>query len=452
MGKTRTVYICQTCGYETYRWMGKCPDCDGWNTFTEEIVSSVKKGSLKKSKTTNKPIPITQIDVHPENRMTTEIAELDRVLGGGIVAGAVMLIGGAPGIGKSTLLLQTCGRLATRGKNILYISGEESLQQIKMRADRIGIRSEHFLLAAENDVARIVHMLEENKPDLAIIDSIQTVYSEEMESVPGNISQVRYCGHRLTTEAKKMNIPMFFVGHMTKEGNLAGPRVLEHLVDCLVLLEGDGQYQYRMLRTIKNRFGSTNEVGLFEMTGQGIVEVKNPSAYLISQKRENASGTVVTVTLEGTRPLLIEVQALVTATNYGMPQRTANGFDHRRLTMLIAVLEKKIGLRFGNQDVFINVAGGIRLQDPAVDLAIMAALVSSLREQPVPPDMVIVGEVGLTGEVRGIIQSEKRISEANRLGFHRIFLPNSGAPEKLGDRKIKLHTAETVEEMLEEIF
>ncbi|MFC1568610.1 DNA repair protein RadA [bacterium] len=452
MAKTRTVYICQSCGHETYRWMGKCPDCDGWNTFTEEIVESSKKASKKTLKTGNKPQQITQIDSQPESRMQTDIQELDRVLGGGIVGGSVILIGGAPGMGKSTLLLQACGALALKGKNILYISGEESLQQIKLRADRIHIGSDHFWLAAENDITMIVKILEEQRPDLAVIDSIQTVYFEDMESVPGNISQVRYCGHRLTSIAKQLGLPMFFVGHVTKEGSLAGPRVLEHLVDCLLFLEGDGQHQYRILRTIKNRFGSTNEVGLFEMTGQGISEVENPSAYLISQKQENTSGTVVTITLEGTRPLLIEVQALVTSTSFGIPQRTTTGFDHRRLTMMIAVLEKKIGLRFGNQDVFVNVAGGIRLQEPAVDLAIIAALVSSLREQPIPSDMAIVGEVGLTGEVRGVTQIEKRISEASRLGFKKLFVPQSGLSKYKSDKDVQITGVQTVEQMLEEIF
>lgn len=452
MPKTRTLYICQACGHESHRWMGKCPECGEWNTFQEERVRISKKETGKQTPAANKPRSISEISTRPECRVQIGITELDRVLGGGIVDGSVVLIGGPPGMGKSTLMLQTCSRLAECGKNILYISGEESLQQIKLRADRIGIQSERFFLVSENDVASIMAMLELHRPHMAVIDSIQTVYSEDMESIPGNISQVRYCGHQLTSAAKKLSIPTFLVGHVTKEGSLAGPRVLEHLVDCLLVLEGDGQHQYRLLRTIKNRFGSTNEVGLFEMTGQGIVEVENPSAYLISQKRGDVSGTIVTVTLEGTRPLLIEVQALVTATSYGMPQRTTTGFDHRRLTMLIAVLEKKLGMRFGNQDVFVNIAGGIRLQDPAVDLAVAAALVSSLRDCPVSSQTVIVGEVGLTGEIRGVTQIEKRISEAGRLGFTHIFVPTQGQFHSASKESIQITGLPNLEKMLEDVF
>lgn len=452
MAKKHTIYVCQSCGHEFYRWMGKCPDCGDWNTFQEEIVDHAKKVSNKTTQSSQKPVQISEIDTRPQYRLKTGLRELDRILGGGIVNGSVILIGGAPGMGKSTLLLQTLGALASMKKKVLYVSGEESLQQIKLRADRLEICEENFYLATENNVTSIASILETQKPDLAVIDSIQTVYSEDMESIPGNISQVRYCGQYLTLTAKKLSIPVFFVGHVTKEGNLAGPRVLEHLVDCLLILEGDGQHQYRILRTIKNRFGSTNEFGLFEMTGQGMLEVENPSAYLISQKRDDASGTVVTITLEGTRPLLIEVQSLVTSTSYGMPQRTTTGFDHRRLTMLIAVLEKKIGLRFGNQDVFVNIAGGMRIQDPAADLAVAAALVSSLRNQPVPSDIAIVGEVGLTGEVRGISQIDKRVSEAARLGFKHLFVPKTVGFEKVPNNDFHITGVQTLEQMLEEIF
>ena len=397
-------------------------------------------------------VAISRVNTKEEERISTSIHEFDRVLGGGIVPGSAILIGGAPGIGKSTLLLQAGGFLADRGKKVLYISGEESLQQIKLRADRIGVSSDTFFLVSETDVEQIILLLENEHPDLAIIDSIQTVYFESMESIPGNISQVRFCGHRLVTTAKQYNIPVFLVGHVTKEGNLAGPRVLEHLVDCLLLLEGDGLHPYRLLRTVKNRFGSTNEVGLFEMTGQGIKPVENPSAYLISQKQDTTSGTVVTVTIEGSRPLLIEVQALVTQSNYGLPQRTANGYDHRRLSMLLAVLEKKIGMRYGNQDVFVNVAGGIRLQDPSADLAIITALVSSLREGVLPSDIAVVGEVGLTGEVRGITYVQKRVSEAERLGFKRLFLPKSSMKGFKYSGTIDLIPVQTVEKTIEEIF
>jgi DNA repair protein RadA/Sms len=449
--KNKTLFVCQTCAYSTFRWLGRCPECGGWNTFTEE--TDVRGTPSAKTKGSGPaPIAISRIHTKTEERISTSIHEFDRVLGGGIVPGSAILIGGAPGIGKSTLLLQAGGLLANRGKKVLYISGEESLQQIKLRADRIGVYSETFFLLSETDVEQIILLLENEHPDLAIIDSIQTVYFENMESIPGNISQVRFCGHRLVTTAKHCNIPIFLVGHVTKEGSLAGPRVLEHLVDCLLFLEGDGLHPYRLLRTVKNRFGSTNEVGLFEMTGKGIEQVENPSGYLISQKQDTSSGTVVTVTIEGSRPLLIEVQALVTQSNYGLPQRTANGYDHRRLTMLLAVLEKKIGMRFGNQDVFVNVAGGIRLQEPSADLAIITALVSSLREGVLPSDIAVVGEVGLTGEVRGITYVQKRVSEAERLGFKRLFLPESSMKGFKYSGTINLVPVQTVEKTIEEIF
>ena len=449
--KNRSVFVCQTCAYSSFRWLGRCPECGGWNTFTEETDMPGRPSAKKRSSMTA-PVAIGQVNAKAEERVSTSIQEFDRVLGGGLVPGSAILIGGAPGIGKSTLLLQAGGGLANQGKKVLYISGEESLQQIKLRADRIGIDSETFYLASETDVEQVIHLLENERPDLAIIDSIQTVFFDGLESIPGNISQVRFCGHRLITTAKQCNVPIFLVGHVTKEGSLAGPRVLEHLVDCLLLLEGDGLHPYRVLRTAKNRFGSTNEVGLFEMTGQGIEQVENPSAYLISQKRNMASGTVVTVTIEGSRPLLIEVQALVTQSNYGLPQRTANGYDHRRLTMLLAVLEKKIGMRFGNQDVFVNIAGGIRLQEPSADLAVIAALVSSLREGMIPNNLAVVGEVGLTGEVRGITYVQKRISEAARLGFQRLFLPKTSVNELKHPESITLIPVQTVEQLIEEIF
>jgi DNA repair protein RadA/Sms len=449
--KNKSLFVCQTCAYTTFRWLGRCPECGGWNTFTEETTVH-SKPSAKTKVSGPAPIAISRVNTKEEERISTSIHEFDRVLGGGIVPGSAILMGGAPGIGKSTLLLQAGGFLADLGKKVLYISGEESLQQIKLRADRIGVSSDTFFLVSETDVEQIILLLENEHPDLAIIDSIQTVYFESMESIPGNISQVRFCGHRLVTTAKQYNIPVFLVGHVTKEGSLAGPRVLEHLVDCLLFLEGDGLHPYRLLRTVKNRFGSTNEVGLFEMTGQGIKQVENPSAYLISQKQDTTSGTVVTVTIEGSRPLLIEVQALVTQSNYGLPQRTANGYDHRRLSMLLAVLEKKIGMRYGNQDVFVNVAGGIRLQEPSADLAIITALVSSLREGVLPSDIAVVGEVGLTGEVRGITYVQKRVSEAERLGFKRLFLPESSMKGFKYSGNIDLIPVQTVEKTIEEIF
>jgi DNA repair protein RadA/Sms len=364
----------------------------------------------------------------------------------------VVLFGGAPGIGKSTLLLQVGEKIAEQGKKVLYISGEESAHQIKMRAERLSVRSDNFFLLAETNVETIVRALEEEKPGLAVVDSIQTIYTPGLESLPGNVSQVRSCGAELTRAAKTSQIPVFFVGHMTKEGTIAGPRVLEHMVDCLILLEGDEQHLYRLLRSVKNRFGSTNEVGIFEMTDRGILEVKHPSEFLLSQRRDEASGTVVTVSLEGTRPLLVEVQALVATTSYGVPQRTATGIDHRRLSLLLAVLEKRAGLRFGTQDVFVNVAGGLRLTEPGVDMAVSMALVSSIRDTAVDGKTAFVGEVGLTGEIRGISHMAQRIAEAERMGFRTVYVPFRGMKNLKKYRDIHVTGVETVRELVQKVF
>jgi len=452
MKKTRTKYTCQSCGYEAPGWMGKCPECDAWNTFVEESVIPSKNRGTAKTVSSAKPQPISGISGENRQRLKTGIKEFDRVLGGGIVAGSVNLIGGAPGIGKSTLLLQIGAALAGTGKTVLYVSGEESVQQIKLRADRLKVQSEHFLLAAETHVESIESMLNDMKPDLTIVDSIQTVYASELESLPGNVSQVRFSGHRLTQAAKALHTPMFLIGHVTKDGHLAGPRVLEHMVDCLLLLEGDDQHFYRLLRSAKNRFGSTNEVGIFEMTDHGVMEVRNPSAHLLSQRHEGTPGTVVTVNLEGSRPLMVEVQALVSPTSYGIPQRTSTGIDHRRLSILLAVLEKRLGLRFGNQDVFVNAAGGIRLNEPGVDLAVAIALVSSLKDQPVHGQTAVIGEVGLTGEVRGISQIEKRIAEVERLGFDRLILPDVSLKSFRKKAVIKLDGAATLKKAVDLCF
>ncbi len=446
MKKIHSKYVCQSCGYESPRWLGKCPECGTWNSFVEEQIELRKERRSSSIRVANRPMPITKILPAEEKRLKTGIGEFDRVLGGGIVLGSVILVGGAPGIGKSTLLLQVGSELARQGKKILYISGEESLNQIKMRADRLSISSENFALLSETNAESIITILREEKPDIAVMDSIQTVYTPELESLPGNVSQVRFCGYAMTAAAKEEEIPLFLVGHVTKEGSIAGPRVLEHLVDSLLLLEGDEQHLYRLLRAVKNRFGSTNEVGLFEMTDKGVMEVKNPSEYLLSQRQDKTSGTVVTVSMEGTRPILVEVQALVAPTSYGVPQRTATGIDHRRLSILLAVLEKRIGLRFGTQDVFVNAAGGLRLTEPGVDLAVAVAMVSSLKEKPVNGKVAVIGEVGLAGEVRGISQISKRISEAERLGFQKIVLPKvnlKGLQKKTG---IELVGVETVRE------
>ena len=423
MKKARTKYVCQSCGYEAPKWMGKCSECGSWNSFVEEVVETKKRDRSSSVSPKNRPIPITEIPDGEQERLCTGIGEFDRVLGGGVVPGSVMLVGGAPGMGKSTLLLQIGAAMANQGKSVLYISGEESLRQIKIRADRLSIRSDKLKLLSETNVESIQSVFMQENPDLTVVDSIQTIYSPDLESLPGNVSQVRYCGHELSAVAKESQMPLFLVGHMTKEGSIAGPRVLEHLVDGLLILEGDEQHLYRLLRSVKNRFGSTNEVGIFEMTDKGVREVNNPSESLLSQRKADASGTAITVSLQGTRPLLVEVQALVTPTSYGMPQRTATGIDHRRLSILLAVLEKRMGMRFGTQDVFVNAAGGLQLKEPAVDLAVTAAMVSSFREKPLNENVSVLGEVGLAGEVRGVSQIGQRVAEAERLGFRRMIMP-----------------------------
>jgi len=420
MKKNRSKYVCQSCGYQAYRWLGKCPECGAWNSFVEEIDT---KSSVKSSrKSTAVPYPIESIKEEDHKRIVTGINEFDRVLGGGIVPGSVALIGGAPGIGKSTLLLQICSSLINKGMTVLYVSGEESLSQIKSRAVRIGITGGNLLLASETDTDDIAGLIENQRPDLAIVDSIQTVYSSNLETMPGNISQVRYSGHILTSTAKKTQVPLFLVGHVNKEGSIAGPRVLEHLVDVLILMEGDNNY-FRLLRPVKNRFGSTQEVGIFEMTGKGLKEVHNPSEFLASHHEKPTPGTVVNAALEGTRSLLVEVQALVSATNYGIPQRTVTGVDSRRLAIILAVIEKIAGLRFGTKDVFATIAGGLKITEPSVDMAVACAVISSYFSIPVDLKTVIAGEIGLTGEIRGVPNAESRIKEAQRLGYTTIILP-----------------------------
>jgi DNA repair protein RadA/Sms len=452
MKKIRSRYVCQSCGYESLRWLGKCTECGSWNSFIEERVEPQAEKRKKTVSVVNRPVPITKIPEFQEKRLTTGIKEFDRVMGGGIVLGSINLVGGAPGIGKSTLLLQVGAELAKKGGKVLYVSGEESLNQIKMRADRLSVGSDTFYLLSETNVESIVALLKEEKIDMAVVDSVQTVSTTELESLPGNVSQVRFCGHYLTVVAKEEKIPVFLVGHVTKDGSIAGPRVLEHLVDSLLLFEGDEQHLYRMLRSVKNRFGSTNEIGLFEMTDRGVVEVNHPSEFLLAQRHPDTSGTVVTVSLEGTRPLMVEVQALVTTTSYGIPQRTATGIDSRRLSILLAVLEKRVGLKFGNQDVFINAAGGIRLTETSVDLAVALAMVSSFKDQPINEQIVVVGELGLAGEIRGVPQIEKRIAESERLGFKRFVLPKTSQNGIKKKRDIQLILLETVGEAVEKIF
>lgn len=419
----KTVFFCQNCGHEESKWLGQCPVCREWNTFVEE--KAVSSNSLTRTGSSKhiKPVSLVSISADTEDRIQTGIGELDRVLGGGIVPGSLVLVGGDPGIGKSTLLLQVCRQLAARNQKILYISGEESLKQIKLRADRMGDFSENLLLLCETNLETVREVIESQKPVLAVIDSVQTMYSEEVSSAPGSVSQVREATNVFMQIAKGMGISIFIVGHVTKEGTVAGPRVLEHMVDTVLYFEGDRHASYRILRGVKNRFGSTNEIGVFEMRQNGLREVENPSEFMLNGRPENAPGSVVACSMEGTRPVLLEIQALVCRSNFGMPRRTAAGTDYNRVNLLMAVLEKRLGLPLSNYDAYVNIAGGIKINEPAVDLGIVMALVSSYKNRAVPEDILVFGEVGLSGEVRAVNMPEQRVSEARKLGFKTCILP-----------------------------
>ena len=423
----KTVFFCQNCGHEESKWLGQCPACKEWNTFVEEKVTVPKAGNAAAlgpaGGAAPQPVLLTSVDTDDDERIRTGIGELDRVLGGGIVQGSLVLVGGDPGIGKSTLLLQVCQKLSAMGKKILYISGEESLKQIKLRADRMGTFSENLYLLCETNLELIRSSIERQKPDMAVIDSIQTMYNEEVSSAPGSVSQVRESTNVLLQLAKGLNIAIFIVGHVTKEGTVAGPRVLEHMVDTVLYFEGDRHVSYRILRGVKNRFGSTNEIGVFEMRREGLVEVENPSEYMLSGRPENASGSVVACAMEGTRPILMEIQALVCHSNFGMPRRTAAGLDYNRVNLLMAVLEKRAGLPLSSYDAYVNIAGGIRMNEPASDLGIVMAIASSYKNKPVPEDTIVFGEVGLSGEVRAVTMPEQRVAEAKKLGFKVCILP-----------------------------
>jgi DNA repair protein RadA/Sms len=448
MSKLHSKYTCQECGYESARWVGKCPNCGAWNSFIEELISP-KKTSRKQvgSPWPGAPVSIEDIDVSPLPRTSTHIPELDRVLGGGIVPGSVVLVGGDPGIGKSTLMMQMA--CAVPEQTVLYITGEESVQQIKLRADRLEVRpSRNLLLLAETNLEVIEAVLEKQLPDVVIVDSIQTMAHPSFESAPGTVSQVREATSFFSRIAKSRNVPAFLVGHVTKEGVIAGPKVIEHMVDTLLQFEGERHYAYRILRAMKNRFGSTNEIGIFEMHDGGLKEVDNPSQAFLAERKYGTSGSTVVAGMEGTRPLLLEVQALVAPTSYGVPQRTATGFDSRRLQMLLAVLEKRVGLRVGAFDVFVNVAGGVRVEEPAADLGMGVAIVSSLKDIPADPQTVVVGEVGLGGEIRTVHQVDRRAAEASKLGFTRIILPkNNFRPRSLGG-SLEIVEVETVEQAI----
>ena len=426
MPKAKTIFFCQNCGFESSKWMGQCPACKEWNSFAEEPQTSTKKtaaGNVRKD--TPQPKTLSEIEMNQAARMSTGMGELDRVLGGGIVQGSLVLVGGDPGIGKSTLLLQVCRNLSDAGKKVLYISGEESLQQIRLRAERMGSFTEHLLILCETDLQAIRETITRLQPQVVVIDSIQTMYNENVSSAPGSVSQVRESTGVLMQIAKTQNVTIFIVGHVTKEGVVAGPRVLEHMVDTVLYFEGDRYASYRVLRGVKNRVGSTNEIGVFEMRTSGLAEVANPSEYMLDGKPENASGSIVACTMEGTRPVLLEVQALVCQSSLAFPRRTADGTDLNRVNLLMAVLEKRAGLRVSSCDAYINIAGGIRMNEPALDLGIVLAVASSMKDTPIDEKTIAFGEVGLSGEVRSVTMPEQRVREAKKLGFDTVILPMS---------------------------
>lgn len=418
----KTAFFCQNCGYESGKWMGQCPACREWNTFAEEIVEK-SAGAHTVRRETAEPVRLSSIKSGEESRISSGCGELDRVLGGGIVPGSLVLVGGDPGIGKSTLLLQVCKNMTQQGRRVLYISGEESLQQIKMRAERIGKIGEELLLLCETNLETIKSAIQRVKPEAVVIDSIQTMYNETVGSAPGSVSQVRESTSLLMQIAKGMEITVFIVGHVTKEGVVAGPRVLEHMVDTVLYFEGDRHASYRILRGVKNRFGSTNEIGVFEMRETGLEEVKNPSEFMLDGKPEGASGSIVACSMEGTRPILIEIQALVCRSNMAIPRRTAVGTDYNRVNLLMAVLEKRLGLHLSSYDAYVNIAGGIRMNEPAIDLAVVFALVSSYKDRPIDEKAIAFGEVGLSGEVRGVSMAQQRALEAKKLGFTTVIMP-----------------------------
>ena len=433
-GKTSTVFFCQSCGYESPKWMGQCPGCREWNTFVEETVEKKSAAKAHERRAAGGPVCLSSIETKDEERVTTQMQELDRVLGGGIVPGSLVLVGGDPGLGKSTLLLQVCQKLADDGHEVLYISGEESLKQIKLRAERIGQFSDKLRLFCETNLELIGDTIRSSKPEVVIIDSIQTMYNEDVSSAPGSVSQVRESTSVLMQLAKGLGISIFIVGHVTKEGTVAGPRVLEHMVDTVLYFEGDRHASYRILRAVKNRFGSTNEIGVFEMRETGLTEVENPSQFMLNGRPEEASGSIVACSMEGTRPILLEIQALVARSQLAMPRRTAAGMDYNRVSLLLAVLEKRLNLHLSGSDVYVNIAGGIRINEPAIDLGVVLAIVSSSRDRAIDEKVLAFGEVGLSGEVRAVSQAAQRVQEAKKLGFTTVILPEV-CREQIGEVK-----------------
>lgn len=454
MAKAKTsAFFCQNCGYESAKWMGQCPGCKEWNTFVEELVDrkALSGSGKRKPASEAKPVPLSSVVASNEERVSTNMKELDRVLGGGIVRGSLVLVGGDPGIGKSTLLLQVCRNLSAQGQSVLYVSGEESLQQIKIRAERIGTFTDHLQLLCETNLDLIREVIERQKPQIVVIDSVQTMYNDSVGSAPGSVSQVREATSVLMQIAKGMDISIFIVGHVTKEGVVAGPRVLEHMVDTVLYFEGDRHESYRILRGVKNRFGSTNEIGVFEMRAEGLAEVENPSEYMLSGKPADASGSVVACSVEGTRPILLEIQALICHSYFNNPRRTATGTDFNRVNLLLAVLEKRLGMQLSDCDAYVNIAGGIRMNEPAIDLGIVLAIISSKLDLTIDEKTICFGEVGLSGEVRGVTMAEQRVAEAAKIGFKRCILPSVCLGAAKGVKGIELVGVSNVREALEAI-
>lgn len=452
MAKVKTMYVCQECGYESAKWMGKCPSCDNWNTFVEEMTTK-KGGRNSGANASLKAEKLGSLTVTNEERIKTGIGELDRVLGGGIVKGSLILFGGDPGIGKSTLLIQASSSMSQKDSRLLYVTGEESTKQIKLRADRLNLNSENLYILAETDLDAISGVINDIKPDIIVIDSIQTMFNPGVESAPGSVSQVRETTAMLMRMAKTQNIAIMIVGHVTKDGSIAGPRVLEHMVDTVLYFEGERHNTYRILRSVKNRFGSTNEIGIFEMREEGLSEVKNPSEILISGRPKNIEGSIVVPSLEGTRPMLVEIQSLVSSTPFGMPRRVATGLDYNRVILMVAVIEKKAGIHLESSDIYVNIVGGMNIKEPALDLGIISAIVSSFKESEISSKVAAIGEVGLTGEVRTVMGIEKRIIEAQKMGFERIVVPEANLKGMdIKKYSIKIVGVSNVVEALENIM
>lgn len=454
MAKTRTIFICQECGHQVSKWLGKCPECNSWNSFSEERQLQASSSKSRNNFESSAPLTITQVQPVQEDRMMTGIGEFDRVLGGGMVQGSLILIGGEPGIGKSTLTLQSMGHLSKQGKKVLYVSGEESGSQIKLRAERLDALSENLLICSEICVEGIIQWIDKIQPEVLVLDSVQTFYTEDLQSAPGSIGQVREVAFKIFQEIKRRNLPTLLIGHINKDGAIAGPKSLEHIVDTVVYFEGEQGHAYRALRAIKNRFGPTPEIGVFKMAPTGLIPVENPSEWFLAERPEDSSGSAIVATLEGSRTLLVEVQALVsTSSSIGMPRRMATGFDHNRMSLLIAIMEKRLGMNLQGEDIFVNLAGGIKITEPALDLGVAAAIASSFQDRPIDAELVLLGEIGLTGEVRTVMQLEARLIEARRLGFKRCIVPHSAKKAKtLLTDGIEISFAKNLTEVFEQIF